>query len=97
MGGGCKQMDFNLKFHRAETQLQSGTAWRMEAARVGGGGVGVKSWENKEQQHLHEERDVSQAAAEGNIQYLTGWRLRQPSLHKPIWSVTIISRAYQGK
>lgn len=31
MGGGRKHMDFNLKFHTAETQLQSGTAWRMEA------------------------------------------------------------------
>lgn len=33
MGRGREQMDFNLKFHTAEKQLQSGTAWRMEAQR----------------------------------------------------------------
>lgn len=96
---GCcshEQMDFNLEFHTAENLLQSGTAWRMEA-RGEKGKQKKNGWKNKEQQRLHEERDVSKAVAEGNIQYLKGWRLRQPSRHKLIWSATIISRAYQGK
>ena len=98
-GGACshEQMDFNLKFHTAEKLLQSGTAWRMEARGERGKKKKKNGWKNKEQQRLHEERDVSKAAAEGNIQYLKGWRLRQPSQHKLIWSATIISRAYQGK
>ncbi len=30
---GHEQMDFNLKFHTAEKQLQSGAAWRMEVGK----------------------------------------------------------------
>lgn len=59
--------------------------WKL---RGGGGGwvVVVLGWaeKNKEQQHLHGERDVSEAAAKGDIQYLKGWRLRQPLQHKLI-------------
>ena len=77
-------------FTQLRNKLQSRTAWRMEED------VEKISFKEKiEQQHLHEERDISKA--EGNIQYLKGWRLRQPLQHKLIWSATTISRVYQGK
>lgn len=52
-GGGAEQMDFNLKFHTAEKQLQSGTAWRMEAERER-----EKSRKKKEESSIYMGREM---------------------------------------